>query len=93
MRESNSMQIDRERDHMKDQLAREASAASARSLAGWTEKVRAKIRGNINLPQTITGNPEAIFDVVQLPSGEVLSARLRNRAATAATTRRSSARS
>jgi len=29
------------------------------------------------LPPEIKGNPEAIFDVVQLPTGEVLSARLR----------------
>jgi colicin import membrane protein len=29
------------------------------------------------LPPDIKGNPEAIFDVVQLPTGEVLSARLR----------------
>ena len=35
------------------------------------------MRGNIVLPQDIKGNPEAIFDVVQLPTGEVLSAKLR----------------
>jgi len=29
------------------------------------------------LPPDIKGNPEAIFDVVQLPTGEVLSAQLR----------------
>ena len=29
------------------------------------------------LPPEIKGNPEAIFDVVQLPTGEVLSAKLR----------------
>ena len=39
--------------------------------------IRTKIRSNVVLPADITGNPEAIFDVVQLPTGEVLSARLR----------------
>ena len=29
------------------------------------------------LPPDIPGNPEAIFDVVQLPTGEVMSAKLR----------------
>ena len=29
------------------------------------------------LPPDIKGNPEAIFDVIQLPTGEVISARLR----------------
>jgi colicin import membrane protein len=72
-REQASLQIDRERDNLNN-MAREASA---KALAGWIEKVRAKIRGNVMLPQDIKGNPEAIFDVVQLPSGEVLSAKLR----------------
>jgi colicin import membrane protein len=41
----------------------------------WTDKIRAKIRGNIILPQGIRGNPEAIFDVSLLPTGEVLAVR------------------
>jgi colicin import membrane protein len=45
--------------------------------AGYVEKIRAKIKGNIVLPLDIKGNPEAVFDVVQLPTGEVLSAKLR----------------
>ena len=40
-------------------------------------KVAAKIRGNVVLPPDIKGNPEAVFDVVQLPTGEVLQVRLR----------------
>jgi colicin import membrane protein len=75
-REQASLAINRERDQIKEQLAREASAASARALAGWIDKVRGKIRGNIVLPPDIQGNPEAVFNVVQLPTGEVLSTRL-----------------
>jgi colicin import membrane protein len=58
------------------------SAASAPPVAGlpdagWIDKIRTKIRNNIALPSGIPGNPEAIFDVVQLPTGEVLSATLK----------------
>jgi colicin import membrane protein len=45
--------------------------------AGYADKIRSKIKSNIVVPTEIKGNPEAIFDVVQLPTGEVLSARLR----------------
>jgi colicin import membrane protein len=62
---------------MKEQAAREQAGARSRAIAGWTDKIRAKIKGNILLPPDLTGNPEAIFDVAQLPTGEVLSVRLR----------------
>jgi colicin import membrane protein len=55
---------------------RRASAAR-RGLESYATKIRNKIRGNIVLPPGIQGNPEAIFDVNQLPSGEVLSVRLK----------------
>ena len=45
--------------------------------AGYVDKIRSKIKANVVLPPEIKGNPEAIFDVVQLPTGEVLTARLR----------------
>ena len=35
------------------------------------------MRGNIVLPPNIQGNPEAIFEVNQLPSGDVLDVRLK----------------
>jgi len=43
----------------------------------YVNKIKNKVRGNVVLPADITGNPEAIFDVVQLPSGDVLTVRLR----------------
>jgi len=45
--------------------------------AGYVDKIRSKIKANIALPPGIKGNPEAIFDVVQLPTGEVFSVKLR----------------
>jgi colicin import membrane protein len=38
--------------------------------------IRGKVRGNIVLPPEVKGNPEAEFEVTQLPSGEVLNVRL-----------------
>ena len=59
--------------------AQQAATATARSRAeaDWIDRIRSKIRSNVNLPPEISGNPEAIFDVVQLPTGEVLSVKMR----------------
>lgn len=58
------------------QAASQAASARSKALAGYTDRIRAKIRGNIVLPPELKGNPSALFDVVQLPSGEVISAKL-----------------
>ena len=76
-RDQASLALDRERQQLKDQLANDVVAARNKVIADWVNKVRAKIRGNVVLPPGVAGNPEMIFDVVQLPTGEVLSAKLR----------------
>lgn len=68
-REEAAIRAKRQEAEMRALLAREANA---RALASWTDKIRAKIRANIILPPAMTGNPEAIFDVVLLPTGDVL---------------------
>ena len=40
-------------------------------------RIQSKIKGNVILPPEITGNPEAVFDIVQLPTGEIIAAELR----------------
>lgn len=57
--------------------AQQANAAKSNALADYIAKIKGKVRGNIVLPADIKGNPEAVFEVTQLPSGEVLSVRLR----------------
>jgi colicin import membrane protein len=59
--------------------AAQAAAGAARNKAqlDWIDKIRSRIRGYINLPPDIPGNPEAIFDVVQLPTGEIIDVKLR----------------
>ena len=56
--------------------ARKASAARASALGEYIGRIQAKVRGNWILPQDLQGNPEAIFLVIQLPTGEVLSTKL-----------------
>ena len=58
------------------EAARKASAARASALGEYISKIQAKVRGGWILPQDLQGNPEAIFLVVQLPTGEVLSTKL-----------------
>lgn len=57
--------------------AEQAAQGRSRALADYTAKIAGKIRGHIVLPTNIQGNPEAVFDVTQLPSGEVLSVKVR----------------
>jgi colicin import membrane protein len=56
--------------------ARQAATARTKALNEYIARIQAKVRSNWILPADIQGNPEAIFDVVQLPTGEVLTIRL-----------------
>lgn len=76
-REQQALSVERERQGIKEQLQREQASAAAKAMADYAARIRGKIRGNIVPPVDIKGNPEAIFDVIQLPTGEVLSAKLR----------------
>ncbi|HET7671850.1 MAG TPA: energy transducer TonB [Burkholderiales bacterium] len=74
----------RKERELKDLIARQQVDARNKALATWTDRIRARIRGNIILPQDVPGNPEAIFDVALLPSGDVLSVRKRKSSGNAA---------
>ncbi len=76
-RETAALNQQLEKDRILDQMRREAATFAASANAAYIAKLKGKIRSNIVLPPNIAGNPEAIFDVVQLPTGEVLSAKLR----------------
>jgi colicin import membrane protein len=51
-------------------------AAPGAPDAGYVDRIRSKIKSNVVLPSGINGNPEAIFDVVQIPSGDVIDVKL-----------------
>ncbi|MFN3883152.1 MAG: energy transducer TonB [Rhodocyclaceae bacterium] len=57
--------------------AQQASQARSNAMADYIARIRGKVRGNIVLPADVKGNPEAVFEVTQLPSGEVLDVRLK----------------
>ena len=74
----------READALKAQAERErrvvaqtAEAALAKANEDYVRQIQAKIRALVVIPPDIAGNPEAIFDVVQLPTGEIIDAQLR----------------
>lgn len=52
------------------------SGPSDAARASYIDAVRAKIRTHIVVPPGISGNPEAVFDVTQLPDGSVVDVRL-----------------
>lgn len=57
--------------------AHAADAAKARAFDDYKRRIQAKIKGYVVVPPEIAGNPEAIFDVVQLPTGEIIDAQLK----------------
>lgn len=61
---------------MQNQAKEAAGARTKAALADYENRIRAKVRGNVLRPPGVTGDPEAVFHVVQLPTGEVLSVRL-----------------
>lgn len=75
-REQATIAQQRREQEMRDLLAREMAAARAKALDEYIARIRQKVRSNWILPPDLKGNPEAIFTVVQLPNGEVLSVKL-----------------
>ena len=75
-REDQRRAAERERQRIEDQLQRESQAARNRAMQTWIDKIRAKIRGNIPSMPEVKNNPEALVLVTQLPTGEVLDAKL-----------------
>jgi colicin import membrane protein len=53
------------------------TAARSRAEADYIRRIQSKVKGNVTLPPDLSGNPEAIFDVLQLPTGEIIDAVLR----------------
>jgi colicin import membrane protein len=62
----------------RDAQARAQQATQrAKAEADWIRSIQAKVRGNVIVPPDMAGNPEAIFEVVQLPTGEIIDVQLR----------------
>ena len=65
-------------------LAQQQASARDRLRNEYTERIRSRIKRFVVMPPNIQGNPEAEFDVVLLPGGEVLSATLKRASGNAA---------
>ena len=74
----------REAEEGKRRAEAAARAAQQKLIDDWKARIQAKIKGRVVVPANIQGNPEARFDVVLLPGGEVLSATLRKSSGVAA---------
>jgi colicin import membrane protein len=85
-REQALMAVDRERQHIRDQLAKDASAATAKALATWVSKIQTHIRSRINkdIAEAVPGNPSSVFVVTLLPNCEVLKITLQKSSGTKA---------
>ena len=80
-------QLAQEQRAVNERLALEAAAREAaarelsarqKALGAWVSAIRNKIRGRILEPVVaqVPGNPDAVYEVTLLPTGEVLNARL-----------------
>ncbi|MEK7231557.1 MAG: cell envelope integrity protein TolA [Pseudomonadota bacterium] len=65
-------------------LAQQQASAQARLRNEYIERIRSRIKRFVVMPPNMQGNPEAEFDVVLLPGGEVLSVKLRRASGNAA---------
>ena len=74
-REAQALQAIAERERQRQQQVA-ADQARAKAAADYIRRIQAKVRGNVTLPPDLNGNPEAIFDVVQLPTGEIIDVQL-----------------
>lgn len=65
-----------QQDALNEERAKEqklANAATASLVSEFTDKIKAKIRGNVNKTLCADGNPELRFDIGVLPTGELAS--------------------
>lgn len=74
----------REKEDALKRLAQQQAAAQAKVMEAYIHGIRERIKRNIVLPPNIQGNPEAQFDVVQIPGGEVLNVTLKRSSGVAA---------
>src|SRR5450755_1525908 len=71
----------RESEALKAQADRErtlsANAARDKAINAYIRSIQTKVKGNVNVPPDIAENTEAIFEVLQLPPGEIIDAQLK----------------
>ena len=76
-KEADAQRLAKEHEDVKRKLAEQAAAARVAQLDKYKAAIRDRIKRFIVLPPNLQGNPEAEFDVSQLPGGEVLDVKLK----------------
>lgn len=74
----------REKEEALQKLAQAQQTAQDKVMNDYVHGIRERIKRNVVLPPNIQGNPEAQFDVVQIPGGEVLNVTLKRSSGIAA---------
>ena len=74
-REAEALVAQAERERVA--TAKAAEAAQAKAMDDYIRRIQTRIKSNVVLPPDIAGNPEAVFDVLQLPTGEIIDVQLR----------------
>src|SRR5438105_1689186 len=74
-REAEALKAQADRERLMAKQASDATRSKANDA--YIRSIQAKVKGNVNIPPDIIGNPEAIFEVVQLPTGEIIDAQLK----------------
>ncbi|MEO8143955.1 MAG: energy transducer TonB, partial [Betaproteobacteria bacterium] len=69
-----SLAAGREQQQIRDQVAKDTGAATAKALATWMGKIQIHIKNRINkdIADMVPGNPASVFIVTLLPNCEVL---------------------
>jgi colicin import membrane protein len=83
MAEQKVLEQQRQERELRDLIARQqadaaraATAARAKALNEYIGLIQRRVKSNWILPADLQGNPQAVFRVVQIPSGEVIDVRL-----------------
>ncbi|MCZ7655276.1 MAG: TonB C-terminal domain-containing protein [Rhodocyclaceae bacterium] len=76
-REQQQIEARKAEQELAQVIASQAASARNKAAADYIGKIKGQDQGQYRAAARHQGNPEAIFDVVQLPSGEILSVKLR----------------
>jgi colicin import membrane protein len=74
-REAEALKAQADRERVA--AAKAAEAATTKAMDDYIRRIQSRIRSNVVLPPEMAGNPEAVFDVLQLPTGEIIDVQLR----------------
>ncbi|MBI3054945.1 MAG: cell envelope integrity protein TolA [Betaproteobacteria bacterium] len=83
-KEAEAQRLAREQEDAQRRIAEQQASAQARLRNEYIERIRSRIKRFVVMPPNMQGNPEAEFDVVLLPGGEVLSVKLKRASGNAA---------